>query len=691
MRNEECLVTRLLLLAWICVAPACAPARDRTDGTVVVLVWDGVRAGESLGDGFSEATGEPSADFVPRIWDEIVPLGVRGNHLWNLGTTTTAPAHVELASGLRQVYGNYAVEGGVGLYRPDLPMLPEVLSDVEGDGGGGVVLLANTEFLLPLSASLWPWAEAYDPTNEVLTTGGPDSPFASDRSVLEEVRRRLEDDQPRLLVANLHAVDRAGHYGDRDAYLDAVRGLDDPIADLHAWIRDTEALADDTWFLLLTDHGRHTHADTDPVWRNHGCSCNGCRHIAFVLTGPGVARGRVWSEPVTLADLGATLATFLGVDLPFAEGVPVLGLLDDPPSAPGRSGVVDLAEAGGHRAEEVRVEGDARHRSEIVLDGAPVSTPGVFAAEHPVLASDGERSWLCFREVVLTPEAPDTAWQARCLEEEGGTWTDIGGPVADPGPFWDPVLLPDGTGRVHLVHVVNPNGTATGGKDGALGPVTVDVGTWDGAAWTVSTFTPKASFPTDADAVLHGDGILVATGASPASLRGRHHRDIYRLPASPGAESSWRFGTFEPVNLGSTLAGGGAWRMERPALTVGVDRVVRLAAVGVTEGGARAVLAARGERDTAWGDARIADLPGPVLAHVQPVWVGDRAVFAVLDGDEALLCAVGWDVEATCAGTGSPRIRTIVRVAGGIEAVVDEGTGQWGMLPVAAAEVGAIP
>ena len=123
--------------------------------------------------------------------------------------------------------------------------------------------------------------------------------------------------RPALTFIHLDNLDHAGHgsgwlssayyraAGDGDAYLGRVI---DMVDELSAW--------DSTFILVTSDHGGTNHG--------HGKNSLAEIQIPWVLSGPGVAPGRI-TAPVNTFDTAATLAWIFSLDTaPCAIGRPVL-------------------------------------------------------------------------------------------------------------------------------------------------------------------------------------------------------------------------------------------------------------------------------------------------------------------------------------------------------------------------------
>ncbi len=680
---------------FLCLLAVCACKKDPVvtpDGTALMLVMDGVRIGESLGDDPSLATGELPSEFLPTVWDERLGTGVRSTDAWSLAATTTVPAHAALVTGRRVPLANYAVGDVPGVYRVPIPTMGELIRKAQGEvESADTVLLGNTKLPRAVDHSLWPGLGETHSADFLFVSQGEEGDKTStvDSDVLDWLQQQMTDHPVRFGLANLHQVDRSGHYGDGDEHLDKVRGLDKPLTGFWDWVDDHEGYADDTWVLLTADHGRHDNAASDPPWRHHGDACNGCRRVPFLLSGPGVAQGTDADGPVLIVDYAPTLAALMGVQMPFADGLVRDDLLTEPTGLPSRSGLADIAVAGELQAE-IRYTDDPAHRSELWIEGQLLSDPDAIAVEGAAMTTDGDHSWLCFREVVLTPDADETGWVPRCLQSDDGgdSWDSIGFPVGRVGPYWRPAMAAGVGGVLMVAWAHDPNGLATESWATEESDMSADIARWDGSAWERASAGGIHSFPTDAALLPDAGGAWVAIGASGTTEDARHNRDVHMGFAEIGA-GGIHWNAVDPVELDALAGDHTHWRLEYPALAAGPSGLVQLAASGFVEDGSVAVLAATRDGRT-FDEAGEVALPYRLMPHIGPVWLGQAPVWPALDPEEqqAYLCTGTLDTPAVCTDTGSPRILWMVGDQGVVHALLDMGVGEWELRSFDAEELG---
>jgi len=670
---------------------SCRPATDDVPAAVIVLVLDGVRLQESFGEGASDAaeTSHPS-EVLPLTWEALVPKGVRANTALNIGATLTAPAHAAMVSGRRAPFGNYELaEEEVGLYRPFLPSIMEELRAQQGLEREHVALTGNTILIKPMSHSLWPttgyelgsdFEMTYETSSSEDAAAG--QPAQSDPVVFPELKERIQRDHPRFVMVNLHQADRDAHYGERPAYGEGVRELDEELAGFWDWIQGQPAYTDNTWLVIMADHGRHLAGGEEIPWSGHGDECWGCRNVPLLVLGPNVRAGQETNVPVLLTDLAPTFAALLDVELPWADGRVVDELFKSALDRSDRSGVAAIAASGG-RVAEVRYLGRAERRKQLVVDasealptGVVLSSAEAFTVDAPAMVSTAERDWLCFRELVLD-RGEDMPWVPRCFVDEGEGWEPIGSPQEQTGPFWFPTLVADGEGLV-VLSPFNPFGVASYGT----GPNTVGVraSRYQGGRWTSSTLTREFSFPGPVSAVMEETMLQVAFGAARGGVTARNERRLWSGRLEQPATVDW---ADEVQILNHEVLGEEPVRLERPALGMGSDGVLRMAAIAYTDELTRVVVYVRDGTD--WVLEGFVEGSEGVMPHLSPAWAGDRVVFTAIDleTEAAEVCVSGAGQAASCEGLDASRVLDAVLDGETLHLVVDQGVGDWERVEVA--------
>jgi hypothetical protein len=654
-------------------------------GHVVVLVMDGARIDETFGHGQSVTDtvvegGETerftcdTESLQPELRARLLPEATVVGRAVATGVTITAEGHAELLTGRRVPLGNFPSDSGPAEYRTEFPNLFELARTQLGDAVGAHHLVVNT---VHLEAQRWSIAPGYGEdagaSYTFLSEEGSDTePVDSDQPVVAQVQALLRDEAPRLIVANLHDMDRAGHYGGPDAYLDDVAAVDGDIAALWEFIQSTPGLADQTVLVLVADHGRHR-KDEPLDYKNHNDHCAGCREIPMVLAGPGIRDGVETDALATLSDLGTTLAWLMGMDSPYADGRLLVEVLDAPPPAPhARTGSVAWARTDRLEAWEEQLD-EVDRRSEVWVDGALLSSATATHAEAPTLLSTttelGALDVACWREMTVgsSVQAVDEwKWTGQCRGRvDGGAWSDLRFPTDPVWPFHRAVLAADSGGRVWAAMTNNPNGVTDLGPESGIQLLRwTEAGGWKGE----ELGNPDLYYATDLDLVVDGTDAWLAFSACMSENHGRYTRSIviHKIEWSSDARQRWsRVWQTETAHaasfgLGSGGPGTAYGRMERPALRAASDGGLDVAFLGtLPEGGGTTVVRSHSADRSSFQDLEELDSSRRVLPHVSPRWGEDGSlVWARSDASGAAeVCRLGSaDSAPTCQAAGGAAV-----------------------------------
>jgi hypothetical protein len=260
--------------ASVAVGEGDAGSGEATGGArVVILSVDGLR---------------PDAIFAAPA-PHMLAHACRGGYIWQARTvlpSLTLPSHASMLSGVTpEVHGIF--------HDDDLPgrgvITVPTLSSVAHQAGRRVVVVVGKSKM----AQLAPVG-----TRDVYRfIDGTDAEIVD--VALSEVTAGFD-----LLFVHLPGVDYVGHLrGWMTApYLAQVRATDEAVGRLLA------ALPPTTTVILTADHGGAGYG--------HGSASIADMSIPWIVTGPGIAKGRALLPPVQTVDTAATAAFVLGLQLP---------------------------------------------------------------------------------------------------------------------------------------------------------------------------------------------------------------------------------------------------------------------------------------------------------------------------------------------------------------------------------------
>lgn len=271
---------------------------------VFIAVMDGVR--------YTETFGDPTHEFIPRLWNDLRPHGTLFTNFWNRGITVTRQGHSSLISGTWQMVYN-------GSARLTRPTLFEYYRDERGapESKCWSVFGKGEYSFMPYSshpcygarlAGRHVWGSKDTAWNEFSAAG--------DAGVLEKVLDVMRTDQPDIVFINFGYPDHCAHVTkDISEYQAAVKNCDEQLARLWEAIQADPHYRDTTTVFFTNDHGRHT---TD--FKSHGDHCEGCEHIFLLVVGPDVKRDTVVDSEALQIDVAPTAAELLGIQTPLATG-----------------------------------------------------------------------------------------------------------------------------------------------------------------------------------------------------------------------------------------------------------------------------------------------------------------------------------------------------------------------------------
>ncbi|MBN2662989.1 MAG: alkaline phosphatase family protein [Bacteroidales bacterium] len=268
-----------------------------TAQNVVTIIIDGAR--------YTETFGDPSRTNIPYM-NELSHQGTYIDNFYNDGYTYTSRAVPALWCGNWTNVTDTTYNGSSTQYT-EMPSIFEYFEKQKNPGD------YKNVYVLKYINSLWlqsfhqDYGQSYWPTTF--------SQGDNDEDVLETTLQIMNGFHPQFLWVYLADVDHAGHSGNWNEYVIAIKIADSIVNEIWSAIQNDPFYADNTTMMVTNDHGRHT---TD--FSGHGCSCEGCRHIMFLALGPQVKQNYISTQQRIIPDFAVTAASILDVDMEYATG-----------------------------------------------------------------------------------------------------------------------------------------------------------------------------------------------------------------------------------------------------------------------------------------------------------------------------------------------------------------------------------
>ncbi len=266
---------------------------------VIIVVLDGARYTETFG---AEST------YIRKIWTKLKPNGAIFTNYRNDGRTVTIPGHTTIETGTWQTIDNY------GLERPTMPTIFEYFRKAIGATESENYIATGKKKLRVLSYSTHNQdGPAYKAAVSVAD---------GDRAVMDSVFFHMNTDHPRLILINLADIDGAAHDKGWKSYTTAITRADSLVYVLWQNIQSNSSYIGTTTLIVTNDHGRHD--DAHGGFKDHGCTCEGCRHIMLFMAGRNIPSGVVDTLKAKQIDIAPTVGELLGFPTPLAVGKSLL-------------------------------------------------------------------------------------------------------------------------------------------------------------------------------------------------------------------------------------------------------------------------------------------------------------------------------------------------------------------------------
>jgi len=122
----------------------------------------------------------------------------------------------------------------------------------------------------------------------------------------------IKKNHPRVVYLGLGETDEFAHQERYDLYLEQANQTDKILADLWRWVQTTPGYANNTTFLITTDHGR----GRKRYWTSHGVFINGSSETWLALIGPNISPAGEMKESKQLyqQQLAQTISNLVGQD-----------------------------------------------------------------------------------------------------------------------------------------------------------------------------------------------------------------------------------------------------------------------------------------------------------------------------------------------------------------------------------------
>ncbi len=302
----------VLLPVLLLTAGPSAAARDYQTKHLFIVVIDGVRNDEAFDDSTHR--------FIPRMWNDMRPLGTIFTEFYSTSLTHTTSGHTALVSGTRNNYPNADTLECIP-FRPRSPTMFEYFRKHGNVARNRVWSIAGKSFLHSIEHSLHP-EYGQDFGAFKIYNAGDDS---TTMGILSDV---IDQFHPSLVMLNLRDVDCWGHTQNWEKYTRAICIADSLVWELWQRLENDIYYGGKTTLLVTTDHGRHD--DLHGGFPHHGGTDHGSQHLLFLTLGPDIKQDTVITHRRDMTDIVPTVGELLGFPTPYTEGKPLFEMIVPP-------------------------------------------------------------------------------------------------------------------------------------------------------------------------------------------------------------------------------------------------------------------------------------------------------------------------------------------------------------------------
>ncbi|MEY5047709.1 MAG: hypothetical protein RLZZ175_1068 [Bacteroidota bacterium] len=273
---------------------------------IIVLVMDGPR--------YSETWGDSTHQYIPFMANKMAKSGVIFTNFFNDGFTYTSSGHTAICTGFKQ-----EVENSKGNQLPSYPSYFQYyLKKTNAPSESAYIITSKDKLQILANCENVDFKNKYNPIADC-GINGLGSGYRNDTTTFRKTIEILNIKQPKLLLVNFKEPDVSGHANKWNDYLKGIKTSDSLIYEIWKFIQNDPKYKNKTTLFVTNDHGRHLNGIKDG-FVNHGCPCDGCRHINLFVMGPDFKKNLIIKNTYNQVDITATIAELLSIEMPFAQG-----------------------------------------------------------------------------------------------------------------------------------------------------------------------------------------------------------------------------------------------------------------------------------------------------------------------------------------------------------------------------------
>lgn len=241
---------------------------------LVLLIIDGPR--------YSETWGDPTHQYISHLSKRLGVEGTVFTNARNAGETRTIPGHIALTTGEYQDISNNGQE-----LPKEASFLQEYRAATGCDSLRTPIITSKHKLAALGDCRDRSWTGKWLPHIDCGSPGfGSVARNRKDSLTLARAKEHIRAYDPLAMLIQFMEPDVTAHKLDSLGYLQGIRESHRFADDLISFIQTLdEERGTATTIIITNDHGRHLNGVKEGLYQ-HGCNCEGCRHINLMIFGP---------------------------------------------------------------------------------------------------------------------------------------------------------------------------------------------------------------------------------------------------------------------------------------------------------------------------------------------------------------------------------------------------------------------
>lgn len=295
-----------------------ATAAKSSAKNLVIIVVNGIRYKDSFGD--------KKQLYFDNISNKLKPLGTSCTKFINKELTLPIPSQASLLTGVWHIFKNPFSK----TVRPAFPTLFEYWNQANDSAHRAYFASSRPAYKVLTYSTHAAFGSVYAPVFD-----DEKDEKVNENAIYEKALPYIIEKRPSFVYLSLTGgggtsapekeltadcplegqIDACGGEEGLNSYYESIILIDQIVYDIYDRLQQDDYYRDNTIFMVMSSHGRHTNE-----YYGYGCKCAGCKTLFLLAIGPGIKKGAVSAKERTLIDVCATVGAMFALPVPYAKG-----------------------------------------------------------------------------------------------------------------------------------------------------------------------------------------------------------------------------------------------------------------------------------------------------------------------------------------------------------------------------------